>query len=62
MDKPHFRVVMHSVSPEELDLGRSEHILKGAGPLKQRTALTLHNVMQKVSSILHSMLVLKSFL
>lgn len=49
MGHPHFRVVMHNVSPEELETGRSEHMLRGAGPLKKRTPLTMHNIMQKVS-------------
>lgn len=45
---PHFVCLIHNISKQELESGRMEHIMRGAGPLKKRAALTFHTLLPKV--------------
>mmetsp|Transcript_5400 Transcript_5400/g.11904 ORF Transcript_5400/g.11904 Transcript_5400/m.11904 type:complete len:409 (+) Transcript_5400:405-1631(+) len=45
---PHFQMIRHNVSDEQLQKGREEHIAKGAGPLKKRTVLGPTNIVTQM--------------
>lgn len=45
---PHFMCKMFNISQQELESGRMEYIMRGAGPLKKRVALSPHTLLPKV--------------
>lgn len=44
---PHYKVIMHNVTEDELNQGRDEYLKYGAGNLKTRTALTPSSMFTK---------------
>ena len=46
--KPHYQVIMHGVSEQELLTGQRVYVAKGAGPLKNKTQLGPANLLPKV--------------